>query len=252
MKKAVATVYMADDLSIFKSLIGNRNVKENRKQILIESIDKNGYITNPIIVNEKYQVIDGQGRLEACKELELPIPYIIIPGIGIDECMVLNANMKNWSTMDFIESYANQGNDDYKRLFDLCKMGVGIRTVMFTNSLYGGSALNDTIIKEGKARSTPETYMNARSALEFLISLKPYIERIDGRRADLEAAIVFAYSDDNCDNERLISVISKSYNNIGNIISHLSAMDEISKIYNRQLRGGTRLYLREDYDRLKH
>ena len=66
--KEVATVYRTEDLSIFKTLKGNREVKENRKQTLIESIDKHGYITNPIIVNERFEVIDGQGRLAACKE----------------------------------------------------------------------------------------------------------------------------------------------------------------------------------------
>ena len=39
---------------------------------------------------------------------------------------------------------------------------------------------------------------------------------------------------------------------MGNIITVTSAMDELSKIYNRNIRGKSRLYLREDYDRFKN
>ena len=250
--KEVATVYRTDDLSIFKTLNGNREVKEIRKQALIESIDKNGYITNPIIVNEKYEVIDGQGRLSACMELGSPIDYIIVPNIGINECMVLNMNMKNWLVIDFIESYAKQGKEDYKRILDLSKMGFGLRTYMFANGLYGGTGVSERIIKEGRAISSEKTYQNAKKALEYLQTVKPFTDKVDGRKTDLESAILFAYYDDNCDNVRLTECLYKYYNLLSNISSFKTAMDELTKIYNRNLKGNVRLYLSEDYDRFKH
>lgn len=250
--KEVATVYRTEDLSIFKTLKGNREVKENRKQTLVESIDKHGYITNPIIVNERFEVIDGQGRLAACKELGSPIDYVIVPNIGIEECMVLNMNMKNWLSIDFIESYAKQGNEDYKRILDLSRMGFGIRTYMYANGLYGGTPIVESVIREGKAKSSEETYQNAKRALEFLKIVKPFIDNVVGRKTDLESAVIFAYRDEKCDNDRLIDCLAKYYSNIGNVISISVAMDEISKIYNRNLKGKPRLYLREDYDRFRH
>lgn len=250
--KEVATVYRTDDLSIFKTLEGNRDVKERRKQFLIESIDKNGYITNPIIVNERYEVIDGQGRLEACKELGCAIDYVIVPNIGIKECMVLNMNAKNWGIIDFIESYARQGSEDYKRILELSKMGFGVRTYMYANGIYGGTTIAEKTIKEGRAKSSEKAFRKAKEALEFLQTVKPFIDNVDGRKTDLESAVIFAYYDKNCDNERLKSVIAKYYSNIGNIITVTSAMDELSKVYNRNIRGKSRLYLREDYDRFKN
>lgn len=247
--KEVATVYRTNDLSMFKTLKANREVKESRKQALIESIDKNGYITNPIIVNERFEVIDGQGRLAACKELGSPIDYIIVPNIGIDECMVLNMNMKNWMIVDFIESYANQGEEDYKRIFNLSKMGFGLRTYMFANGIYGGTSWSESMIKENKAVSNEETYQNARKALEYLKTVKPFIDKVDGRHADIEAAILFAYKDENCDNERLTEALSKYYHLMQPVIGIKMAMDELAKIYNRNLKGKARLYLSEDYDR---
>lgn len=75
---------------------------------------------------------------------------------------------------------------------------------------------------------------------------------VDGRKTDLESAVLFAYRDEKCDNDRLVDCLAKYYNNIGNVISISVAMDEISKIYNRNLKGKPRLYLREDYDRFRH
>lgn len=249
MMKEVGTVYETNDLSMFKILKNNRDVKEIRKQALIESIDKNGYITNPIIVNEKYEVIDGQGRLEACKELGSPIDYVIVPNIGIDECRVLNMNTTNWRIVDFIKSYAEEGMEDYKRIYELSKMGFGIRTYMFTIGLYGGSGVAERVLREGRAICSEETFWNAKEALEYLKTVKPFIEQIDGRKSDFESAVVFAYKDENCDNKRLSESLAKYYSTISNVINIKSATDEISKVYNRNIKGKERLYLSEDYDR---
>ncbi len=252
MQREIGIIYLTDDLSIFKTLIGNRDVKDSRKQTLVESIDKHGYINTPIIVNEKFEVIDGQGRLAACKELGKPIAYTIIPNIGINECMVLNMNTKNWSMFDYIKSYANMGNLNYKRLSKLASMGFGIRTYMFANSLYGGSSHAEIIIKEGKVICSEECYIKAKTALEYLQEVKPFTDNVPGRRADLESAVLFAYEDAVCDNARLKDSLSRYYKNIGNIINLTSAMDELSNIYNRNLKGKVRLYLKEDFDRFRH
>lgn len=250
--KDVATVYRTDDLSIFKTLTGNRAVKERRKQKLIESIDKHGYITNPIIVNEKYEVIEGQARLAACKELGSPIDFIIVPNIGINECQVLNMYGEIWKVRDFIECYATRGNEDYRRILKLSELGFGIRTYMFANGLFGGTPVTEKVIKEGRAVSSEETYEKAKTALEYLKTVKPFTDKVDGRKTDLESAVLFAYIDDNCDNDRLSYVLAKNYDKMANIISITTAMDEISALYNRNLRGKPRLYLREDYDRFRH
>lgn len=92
MNETVAMVFMTDDLTKFKVLDGNRKIKESHRQELIASIDKHGFIMNPIIVNENFEVIDGQTRLAACKELGVPVYYIVVPKIGIDECELENVD----------------------------------------------------------------------------------------------------------------------------------------------------------------
>ena len=109
MTQNINVVTLEHDLSVFKVLDGNRSVNPGRVDKIAQSIQKVGFIQCPIVVNEKMQVIDGQGRLEACKRLGLPIPYIKIKGVGIDECLAMNINQKNWSSEDYIKSMPTEG-----------------------------------------------------------------------------------------------------------------------------------------------
>ena len=112
-------VYVTKDYSIFKRLVGNRDIPETRISKIVESIQTIGWIHNPIIVNEKMEVIDGQGRLTALQRLKMPVEYIVAEGAGNKECIYMNMNMVNWKLPDFIKSYAEQGNENYQRLLGL-------------------------------------------------------------------------------------------------------------------------------------
>ena len=73
---------------------------------------------NPILVNERMEVIDGQHRLMAAKEAESFVYYIIVNGYSLNEVHTLNLNQKNWSKKDFMEGYANMGVESYIKLRD--------------------------------------------------------------------------------------------------------------------------------------
>jgi len=103
------------DYDIFKFFSENREITEARARKIRKSIEKK-YITNPIIVNEKMEIIDGQGRYTVLKELGMPIQYIIYPGGNADDCRMMNVAMTNWSAKDFIKSYATAGDENYIRL----------------------------------------------------------------------------------------------------------------------------------------
>ena len=108
-----------EDHSIFKHLTGNRGVKRTQVEKIKQSISKVGYVTNPIIVNEFYQIIDGQGREQALAEFGLPVDFIVVEGLGIDECRAMNINQSNWTIIDYIRSYAEQGDPSYMRFKQL-------------------------------------------------------------------------------------------------------------------------------------
>ena len=114
----IADVFLEDDLTRFKTLKGNRSVEESRVKKIMKSIEDITMIDAPIIVNEKMEVIDGQGRLEACKRLGIPVPYLMIKGLGVRHCRAMNINQTNWTLTDYIKSHADGGSEDYKRLLD--------------------------------------------------------------------------------------------------------------------------------------
>ena len=113
----VNKVYKTSDLSIFKSLDGNRDVIQSHLKRLSASMSKNR-LFSPIIVNEKYEVIDGQHRLMSAKINNTEIEYIIVNGYGLKEVQILNANSKNWSSDDYMNGYCDLNNINYIKYRD--------------------------------------------------------------------------------------------------------------------------------------
>lgn len=106
-------VHTTKDYSLFKTLNGNRDVNHLHLSRLKESIKKN-YLTTIIMVNENFEIIDGQHRFLICQELKLPINYIISKNYGLNEVQILNANMKNWTIIDYVNGYCDLGFKDYQ------------------------------------------------------------------------------------------------------------------------------------------
>lgn len=105
-------VHTTTDYYLFKSIDGNRNKNLMHINRLKKSMQYN-YLFTVIIVNENYEIIDGQHRFEVIKELNLPLRYIICEGYGLTEVHILNANSKTWNSDDYLEGYCNLGYKDY-------------------------------------------------------------------------------------------------------------------------------------------
>lgn len=100
---------------LFSFLNGNRDVHKLHQKRLRESFKKNMLFT-VIYVNENYQIIDGQHRFEVCKELGLPIQFIILKGYGIREVQILNTNGKNWDSYDYLDGYCKEQLPEYLKM----------------------------------------------------------------------------------------------------------------------------------------
>lgn len=112
----VNKVYKTNDLTIFKQIGGNRVPNPQHIKRLKTSITINGMLCNPILVNEKMEVIDGQHRLLASKEAKSYIYYIILNGYSLNQVHTLNLNQKNWTKKDFMDGYADMGVEPYINL----------------------------------------------------------------------------------------------------------------------------------------
>jgi hypothetical protein len=99
---------------IFKVVNGNRALNRGHIKNLAVSVMRNNLLEfNPIIVNKKMEVIDGQHRLEVAKNNGLPIYYVISETSTLNDVQSLNSAQKVWCMQDYIDSFIEQGNDNY-------------------------------------------------------------------------------------------------------------------------------------------
>jgi hypothetical protein len=116
-------ILMTMNYGIFKFYEKNREVSPKRVQNLIASIKRIDLTSkNPIIVNEKMEIVDGQHRYEACKEMGIPIFYVKANLKGqMDSTIVdLNDNQTQWTVNDYILSHTKRGKKAYQDILD-CK-----------------------------------------------------------------------------------------------------------------------------------
>jgi len=116
-------IYKTKNYSIFKYLNCNRKIGSIRVKNLIESIKKENYLhLENITVNEDFEVLDGQHRLEAAKILDTEIYYTIIKEDKDSEIIpLLNANQSPWILKDFLNFWVNNGKAEYIRLEEFMK-----------------------------------------------------------------------------------------------------------------------------------
>ena len=233
-KKVVYNVYITKDYSIFKRLVGNRDIPESRISKIVESIQTIGWVHNPIIVNENMEVIDGQGRLTALQRLKMPVEYIVAEGAGNKECIYMNMNMVNWALPDFIKSYAEQDNENYQRLLSLIENYANGNLNIISTAVYRVSKAKTREIKSGILQLTEEQYRAAIPRLEYI---KPILEEIDykklpGSVVTLMQTLIYYYDYPEVDKERLKYSVEKYIYNATPWVLNTDCEREVENCYN--------------------
>lgn len=118
--KAISNIFVTSDYGKFKTLPGNRFVDKSHVKLLTNRMkEQNLNPWFPILVNENFEVIDGQHRLRALEELKYPVYYEIRQGLNIDSTIQLNSGTRNWSWKDYCQSFADRGNVNYQKFWEL-------------------------------------------------------------------------------------------------------------------------------------
>lgn len=136
-------IFRTTDYSIFKFNESNRDINKLNLKKIKESIQKIGFQSNKrILVNENMEIVDGQHRFVACKELGLPIEYEIV-----DECenlyINLNIGSKPLSAIDYVKYYSAKGFNVYitiHKLYEQYKNKYSITDVACSVSGYHGQS----------------------------------------------------------------------------------------------------------------
>lgn len=108
------TIQSTNDYSIFKKCEANRNVDHRHVKRLVESIIADNHLSSvPVIVNGAMEVMDGQHRIEAARELQIPVWYTVNENFKIETIAPINNHTKKWTTDDWLSFWISKGNDHY-------------------------------------------------------------------------------------------------------------------------------------------
>jgi hypothetical protein len=102
---------------MFKLRPDNRErITQSHVERLKESISARNLLDmRPIVVNENMEVMDGQHRLMAAKELGCAIYYEVKKDMKSEDIILMNIT-KPWGINDFMNFFIKQGKQDYIEL----------------------------------------------------------------------------------------------------------------------------------------
>lgn len=246
--KEIKKIYTTEDYDLFKKLTGNREVTNSRKQKIKKSILDVGYVTSPILVNENYEIIDGQGRFEALQDLKMPIDFIIEEGIGIKECISMNINQTRWTAQDYINSWADKGVGSYLILKKLQEEYPLITSLeLLTTALLGKSKLCIDEIRNGSLIITNEQLESGKTKLDKVYPM--IINNKTAKRVLLVAkGILHCFTIDGVDIDLIIKKANEDLQNnkVPSISTVPSIMQYLEEIYNRN-KHGNHVYIHTEY-----
>jgi len=195
------------DYKLFKDISSNRDVDRLHVKKLVRSIrEKNMLSLNPIIVNDKMEVLDGQHRLEAAKQLKVAIFYVVSDQVNHDDISKLNSNKKNWKVMDYINYYTVKGVKEFKDLSKLINEYPDLPPTFLIGVLSGDGSKQRNNILNGQLVTEGLTY--AREIIGYISDFTQYFEHSNNSRF-LEA-MLFIYNTGLYDHKVMISKLQRN------------------------------------------
>ena len=100
----VNEVLVTTDYDKFKFMEGNRNINLGHLARVKKSLLKK-QLEIPVIINENWEIFEGQHRVQACKEEGLPVYFMIVKGLTLEDAIAVNTVSKKWNAEDYFQHY---------------------------------------------------------------------------------------------------------------------------------------------------
>lgn len=220
------------DYSMFKKLSGNRLKNKLHIQKLVDSFEAHPALmqARPVIVNDKYEVIDGQHSLEAAEAAKIPVFYIVIPGISLEETRLLNSTQRRWSLKDYAISWQSERPDirialELHEQFGVALSKIGLLARKGTAGTGGGSSVSKMQDGTFKIEDLPR-----------LINLLQMLEDFSGNTEKWNKdSFVIAFNkmvkSDGYDHQRMMTHLGKTQ--LQHRSSYSDFLRDLEIIYNR-------------------
>ena len=151
----ISEVKYESDYTKFLILEQNRDIDEKAVNNLVVSIKKKGQL-QPIIVNDKFEIIDGQHRLDACEILGVPVSYIVSNKATIKDVVLINNTQKPWGNLDYLKTFCHKSHSNHeeyikvKNFLDEHGLLFGISLDLLTAGAYGNGGRDSSGAKTFK------------------------------------------------------------------------------------------------------
>ena len=149
-------IHKTTDYAQFNFAQTNRpiNLDHHKFKLLLASMKKYGWLPSfPMTVKSAFggmQIIDGQHRFKAAKELGIPVLFVVIEsGVGLD-IATINAAHRQWGLDDYVRSFESQGNRDYHHLrswAEANEVSILSAASLLNGEIASGGNVRDAVIK---------------------------------------------------------------------------------------------------------
>lgn len=226
------------DYDIFKRMPGNRAISKDLVKDLIRSFTEKPQlvIARPILVNEFFQVVDGQHRKEALVILGRSIPYMVVPKLTINDARLLNALQRSLDLIDFARSYAETNGGDYQKFLDLLdEYHIPPKTMlMYCMGVAGGGGRYGHDFRMGNFK--PRDWGYTQEWIDCLSQFEPYLKQWNEQSFAL--AILRLLCREDYDHDRMLRKLEIYGGRLTHRSGALDYMRDLETIYNSNNPGG--------------
>ena len=236
MVKHSNQVHTTTDYFLFKPIEGNRNLNLLHLNRLRKSMSEK-YLFTTILVNENYEIIDGQHRFEVIRVLGLPLHYIICENYGLPEVQILNQNSKTWNSDDYLEGYCKLGYNEYlkyRQFKETYDFGHSECQMLLTGVQQGSGkrASNASTFFSGEFKILD--YDNACSIADKILLISPYYEGI--KRKTFIVAMVQLLKNPNFEFTEFLQRLKLQPTALIDCVNNYQYISLIEEIYNYRRR----------------
>lgn len=241
-------VFSTKDYSIFSFVEGNRNINDLHVERLKQSM-KEEYLMSPIIVNEKFQIIDGQHRFKAIEDLGKTVYFVICQGYSLEEVHRLNQLNQTWDKKDFLHGYIDKGVEAYKECkkfmdkYKLTSVNIAIELLDIDRS----HRIREKQFKNGEWEITSQEW--AEELMEKVIDFEEYFKSWNS--VLFIKAFKRLYSVDNYEHENMKKKLKYSGGDLSSRATISQYLSMLTEIYNFKTHGKKRkIFYDEKEDKL--
>jgi hypothetical protein len=226
------TIHETRDYDQFVLMNNNREQTQGHVERIKQSFEEVGNLTavNPILVNEKMEIIDGQHRYLACKELGVPVFYTVREGLGINDARQMNILHRSWIADDYALSYANSGNESYKKYLKI-REDYGFSHTVLLRYIQGGRKDKQMIVfRRGDLVIEDESLPIITERLDMLTEALGYLPNVTHGDRSFALALLNISNSRNYLNTRMmrkLAMYGMNMRRYGSVDEYARALEDI-------------------------